>query len=783
MTFLQDLRHAARTACKTPTFTAVAVLSLALGIGANAAIFSVVEAVVLRSLPYRDSGRICVLWKSVPAKNIAWDWSSYPMIRDWRDRSHVFDDLAIVLRPEGSQMILTAGADLKRIQGAKVTANLFPILGATPAIGRTFTEDEEKQGARVAVVSYGFWKRTGSVPVVELDHTKFTVIGVMPPAFQFPDSLTEVWTLLSQDSRWPIFQHVRVADAFEAVGRLKPSVTLDQARAEMSTIAAALAREQFATDAGATIRLTPLPEQIAGPRLRSTLWILLAAVLCVLLIACANVANLLLARGATRQQEFAIRAALGAGRPRLIRQLLTESLLLSTTASVAGLFLGWMALRVLIALAPANLPRLDSVRLNPGVLAFVLVISIASGLILGLAPAWQSTRLNTSAARVTSHARGLFVAAEYAIAVALLAAAGLLLRSFQRVESAELGFEPRHILTMLLDLHANASYEQAIERIQALPGVERAAVGNALADHIPNNSIAIEGRPAPDSSQPNIRYVVTPEYFDLMQIPLHQGRSLSSADTANTTPVAVINQTMQRRFWPHGDAIGKRFAQALPGQRGSRWMTVVGIVRDHLRNGRESDVVPSFYEPLRQWPFPAEMGLLVRTHDKPTTLAAAVRRVIRSIEPATPYFEITTVEDQLSNLERPRRFQTTLLTILAVLALALSAIGIYALLHYSVAQRKREIGIRLALGAQSRDILTLIAGQGLRWALAGIAIGCAAALALTRLLAALLFEIAPDDPLTFLASIVVLTCVASIAAALPARKAVQTDPVSVLQER
>ncbi|HET9321405.1 MAG TPA: FtsX-like permease family protein, partial [Bryobacteraceae bacterium] len=410
-------------------------------------------------------------------------------------------------------------------------------------------------------------------------------------------------------------------------------------------------------------------------------------------------------------------------------------------------------------------------------------ISIASGLIFGLAPAWQSTRLNTSAERVTNRARGLFVAAEYAIAVALLAAAGLLLRSFQRVESAELGFEPHHILTMPLDLHANASYEQAIERIQALPGVERAAVGNALADHIPNNSIAIEGRAVSDSSQPNVRYVVTPEYFDLMRIPLLQGRSLSNADTANTTPVAVINQTMQRRFWPYGDAIGKRFAQALPGQGRARWMTVVGVVRDHLRNGRESDVVPSFYEPLRQWPSPAEMGLLVRTYNNPTMLAAAVRRVIRSIEPATPYFEITTVEDQLSNLERPRRFQTTLLTILAVLALALSAIGIYALLHYSVAQRKREIGIRLALGAQNRDLLTLIAGQGLRWALTGIAIGCAAALALTRLLAALLFEITPDDPLTFLASIVVLTCVAVIAAALPARKAARTDPVSVLQER
>ncbi|HLJ45655.1 MAG TPA: ABC transporter permease [Bryobacteraceae bacterium] len=780
MSLLQDLRHAVRTARKTPAFTAIAILSLALGIGANTAIFSVVEAVVLRSLPYHDASRICLLWKSVPAKSIAWDWSSYPMIRDWRDRNHVFTDLAIILRPEGSQMILTAGAEPQRIQAAKVTANLFPILGSTPALGRTFTEDEEKHAARVAVVSYGFWKRNGSTQVLELDHEKFTVIGVMPPAFQFPDPATQVWTLLSQDTRWPTFQRVRVADAFTAVGRLKPGVTLDRARAQMSTIAAALAHEHADTDAGSTIRVIPLPEQIAGPRLRTTLWILFAAVLCVLLIACANVANLLLARGAARQQEFAIRAALGAGRARLIRQLLTESLLLSTTAAIVGLALGWVALRVLIAMAPANLPRLDGVHLNPAILVFVLVISLASGLVFGLAPAWQSTRLNQSAARVTHRTRGLFVALEYAIAVALLAAAGLLLRSFERMETAELGFEPRHILTMTLDLHANASYEQAIERIEALPGVERAAVGNVLADHIPNNSIAIEGRPTPDGSQSNVRYVVTPEYFDLMRIPLLQGRLLAAADTANSPPVAIINQTMQRRFWPDGDAIGKRFAQALPGQGGARWITVVGIVRDHRRNGRESDVVPAFYEPLRQWQWPAEMGLLVRTASDPASLASAVRRIVRSIEPTAPYFEITTVEDQLANLEQPRRFQTTLLTILAGLALTLSAIGIYALLHYSVAQRKREIGIRLALGAQSIDLLTLIAGQGLRWALAGLTAGTIASLALTRVLRSMLYGISATDPVTFLGAIALLLVVASVSAALPARAASRVDPLAAI---
>jgi putative ABC transport system permease protein len=804
----QDLRYGARMLVKSPGFTFVVALTLALGIGANTAIFSVIEAVMLRPLPYQNSERLCVLWKSVPARNIEWDWTSYPTIRDWREQSRSFEDMAAIFLPSASEVTLQSDAGLERIQGSKVTGNFFEILGVKPLLGRAFSDDEARRGDDVVVLSHGFWQRRfgGDGAIVgrklHLDNRSATVIGVMPPNFQFPDKNAQLWLLLSTDHRWAGIQKIRLADAFSALARLKPGVSIEEARAEMNAIAGRLAQQYPATDANLGIRVVPLFDQIAGAQLRRALWILGGAVLCVLLIACSNIASLLVARGAARRKELAVRAALGADTWRLLRQLATENILLSLLGGLVGLLFAHWALRALLSLVPEDLPRADGIAINGTALAFAFTICLLTGVVFGLLPAAQITRGNlhaslnesgrsASAGAGVRRARGLLVIMQFTFAIVLLIGAGLMIRSFLLLNAVKPGFDTTHLLTMTVRLpdewykteaRMRAFFEEAIQKIEQLPGVHGAAVGGAVSDsfkgRVPNVSIVIEGRPATQDPERHEGNMVSNGYFRVMGIPLRQGRLFSAEDNPDSPGVAVISDTMARRFWPSESPLGKRFKEVLPGAD-SEWLTVIGVVGDVVTN-RDGTVYPTFYNTTNQFTM-WNWRLVVRTQSPPLELAAAVRRAVRATDSTVPDFEITTVEQSLAKLDRPRNFQTQLIGAFAVTALLLSALGLYGLMSYLVAQRAKEIGIRVALGAQRRDVLKLVIGQGMTVALTGVSLGLAAALAVTQLMKSLLFGVAATDPATFAGVAALLAAVALLACYLPARRATKVDPVVALR--
>ncbi len=768
---------------------------MALGIGANTAMFSVIEAVVLRPLPYREPSRLCMVWKSVPAKNLDWDWTGYPAIRDWRRENRVFEDIAAVARPEAAVVTLTGGAERERIQSAKVEGNLFTILGASPLLGRTFSPSEARRGDDVAILSYGFWQRHFGESkdvlgrTLEIDHRRSTIIGVMKPSFQFPSKDAQLWLLLSADPRWPKFQQFRFADAFTAIARLKPGVSIEQARAEMGVLVKRMAIQYPTTDAGLGVRVAPLAEEVAGPQVRRALWILLGAVLAVLLVTCTNVANLLLARGTARSREFAIRAALGARPARLVRQLLTESVLLSGAGGFFGLIVAAIGLKVLLALAPADLPRLDEIRMNPNVLAFTLMLSVSTGLFFGIFPARQAGQRDAQEALKnggrSGSARGSMrlslVAAQYALALVLLTGSGLLVRSFLALQAVTPGFDTHHLLTFTVDLpdgfygeKARVIFERAVEAIDRLPGVESAAVGGTFHSHIPNGVITVEGR-ASDDREPFTGWSVSPEYFKTMGLPLRRGRIFRSTEPSG----AVISESMARRFWPGQDPLGKRFKRSLPGLDEGNWDTVVGVVGDRLVNGPGSSVLPATYEldAGRQ-----STTMVVRTVADPLRLAPAVRESIRAIDSDIPYFAITTADDQVLEIQAPLRFETTLLTIFGVLATLLAAAGIHGLLHYSVAQKRKEIGIRLALGARSSDVARHVLSPGLRGVALGLFVGVAVSYAATRVLASVLCGVTATDPITFAGAFLFMLVVALAASSQPARRAIKLDPVETLRQ-
>src|SRR5581483_9038680 len=722
--FWQDLRYAARSLVRAPAFAIPSILILALAIGANTAVFSVIEGVLLRALPYRDSERLCVLWKSVPKRNIEWDWTSYPTIRDWREQSNTFEDLAMVLRPEGSMVTLRSEAGRERIQGSKVYGNFFELLGVQPLLGRTFSSGEQQRGESVAVLSYGFWKARfgGSTAAIgrtlQLDDRSTTIIGVMPPSFQFPDKRVQLWLPLAADPRWPLFQRFRISDAFCALVRLKPGRSIEHARAEMNAVAARLARQYPATDRDLGIRVVPLFDQITGARTRQSLWALAAAVFCVMLIACSNVAGLLLARGTARGRELAVRAALGAGRTRLLWQLASENILLSLAGGVAGVWLAHAGLDSLLALAPADLPRSSGIGINGVVLAFNFGICLLTGIAFGLPPAAQAVRAepaaslrnggrSASAGPRAHRVRGLLVTLQFAFAVALLAGAGLLIRSFLLLNAFHPGFDTRRLLTVSLELPAEryksaerrqAVLDDTVGRIAALPGARGEAGGSAVfgsfREHAPNQNILVEGQPVTPDAERHGREIVSDNYFRVLGIALRAGRVFSGDDVPDGPRVAVINETMARRLWPGQSAVGKRFKEMLPGTD-APWMTVVGVVEDIVYN-RDGSVAPVFYAPVRQWSL-TSLDLVVRTEGNPQTLAGGVRRAIESADPILADCEIATVEHRLEDLDRPRMFQTRIIGGFASLAVILAAAGLYGLMAYSVEQRTREIGIRVAL--------------------------------------------------------------------------------------
>jgi putative ABC transport system permease protein len=802
--FLNDLRYAVRLQRKNPGFTIVAVIALALGIGANTAIFSVVNTVLLRPLPYKDPERLVMVWEEATKAGYPTDTPAAANFVDWRDQNQAFEGMAAIA---DESFNLTGSGDPERLEGRRVSANLFPLLGVEPQLGRVFAAAEDQPGSeRVVVLSYKLWQRRfgGDAGIVgktlNLNGAGYTVVGVMPARFQFPTADDEAWVPIAftQEDATNRGRHY-----LEVVGRLKPSVTLNQAQAEMSTIATRLQQQypQSNTDLGAVI--TPLHEHLVGD-IRPALLILLGAVGLVLLIACANVANLLLARAAVRQKEIAVRVALGARRWRLIRQFLTESVSLSVLGGLVGLAIAYGGLMVLKSFIPENISQAREISIDYKVLGFTLLVSVGTGLIFGLAPALQSVRFNqmetlkeggrdAATGGSGKRLRGLLVMAEVAISLVLLIGAGLLINSFLRLRNVDPGFRAENLLTMRIVLpepkyekrvRRSVFYTDLVQRVQSLAGVRSAAVTTNLPLYRQGNSISvsIEGKPEPPPGQEQIvvTRMISPSYFDTMTIPLLKGRGLTDQDTDDSPNVAVISETMARRYWPGEEPVGKRLAIGKV-RSPADLIQVIGVAKDVRQFELTADPKPQMYLTYRQFGFFDLRDLVVKTDVDPASLAATVRNAVWEIDKDQPVSNIRTMEDILGDSIARQRFSMLLLAIFASVALVLAAVGIYGVMSYSVAQRTHEIGIRMALGAQTSAVLKLAVGYGLKLVGAGIIIGLIASFALTRVMSTLLFGVTATDPTTFMLISLLLIAVAAIASYLPARRATKVNPIIALR--
>jgi putative ABC transport system permease protein len=802
--FWNDLRYAIRLQRKNPGFTIVAVIALALGIGANTAIFSVVNTVLLRPLPYKDPERLVMVWEEATKAGYPQDTPTAANFIDWRDQNQTFEGMAAIT---DESFNLTGSGEPERLEGQRVSTSLFPLLGVEPQVGRVFTAAEDQPGSeRVVLLSYGLWQRRfGGDPgivgkTLQLNGASYTVVGVMPARFQFPTPDDEAWVPIAftqEDAANRGRHYLRV------VGRIKSGVTLPQAQADMSTIATRLQQQypQTNTDLGAVI--TPLHEHLVGD-IKPALLILLGAVGLVLLIACANVANLLLARAAVRQKEIAVRIALGARSSRLIRQFLTESVSLSILGGLVGLAIAYVGLIVFKSFIPENVSQARAISIDYKVLGFTLLVSVATGLIFGLAPAIQSVRFNQAetlkeggrdAATGGSgkRLRSLLVMAEVAISLVLLIGAGLLINSFLRLRNVDPGFRAENLLTMKIVLpdlkyerrvQRSAFYTDLVQRVQSLPGVRSAAVTTNLPLYLQGNSISIsiEGRPEPPPGQEPIMVtrIISPGYFDTMGIPLLKGRQLTDQDTDDTPNVVVISETMARRLWPGEDPVGKRIAIGRI-ESPDDWIQVVGVVKDVRQFELNAEPKPQMYLSHRQFGFFDARDLVVKTNVDPASMAGAVRKAVWEIDKDQPVSNIRTMETILADSIARQRFSMLLLAIFASVALVLAGVGIYGVMSYSVAQRTHEIGIRMALGAQTSAVLKLAVGYGLKLVLAGIGIGLVAALALTRVMSTLLFGVTATDPTTFTLISLLLIAVAAIASYIPARRATRVNPIIALR--
>jgi putative ABC transport system permease protein len=786
---------------KNPGFTSVAVIVLALGIGANTAIFSVANAVLLRSLPYKDPARVVAVNKisnkfglgGVPA-------SEYLA---WKDQNNVFDQIAAYT---DGNFNLTGGSEPERITCARVSANLFALLGVQPKIGRAFTEEEDSPGRnQVVLVSEEFWRRRGGGDLafigkqLVLNDKGYTVIGVMPAAFKFPRGY-DIWMPLALDVEQEL--HGNTWSLLDTVARLKPGVTTQRAEADLATISSR--GEHRDPDGEAHTQVVSLHRQLVGD-MRTPVLVLIGAVAFVLLIACANVANLVLVRALSRGKEIAIRAALGAGRWRLMRQLFTESLLLSVAAGVVGVLLALWGVDVLGSIIPPELSRstygLDQIGIDGAALAFTLIASFATGIIFGIAPALTASRPDlsetlkeggrggTSGFRVAS-LRGVLVVSELSLALVLLIGAGLLTRSFVRLLEVDWGFQPENVLTMQIDLPSNryprgdpagAFFDRALERVGKLPGVRAAGVIN----HIPAGGydlmafFQVEGsEPPKPGKDPAIPIgVVSPDYFRAMQIPLLKGRYFNDGDRKGAQEVAVVNESMAKRFWPNDDPIGKRLGM---GCEEGLCKTIVGVVGDTRQEDAVTPPKPEVFMPYLQFP-PQHVTLIVRTIADPLSMVGTVKAQIQGVDKDQPVANIKTLEQRVSDTVVQQRVITSLLVTFAVLALVLAAVGIYGMMSYAVTQRTREIGVRVALGAQVTDVVKLIVKQALRVITAGVAIGLAGAYALTRVLTSLLFGVSATDGVTFVLVSMSLGLIALVACYVPARRAARVDPVIALR--
>lgn len=806
----QDLRYGVRMLLKHPGFTAVAVLTLALGIGANSAIFSVVNDVLLKPFSFAEPEQLVVAWERCLNRGLPRMVVSPPNFADWRAQNQSFQDVA-AYRPQDFNLI--GSGEPERVRGLRVSATMFSMLGVRPALGRDFQPDEDQPGSPAAVViSDGFWQRRfGASPAVigqsiTLGSQNATIIGVMPPGFDFPPPITfrgearpvkvELWTQL----RYALEQDQRGAHNLFVLARLKDGISPARAEADLRNVTQRLARDFPDTNNGWDAFLVPLHEQVVGD-VKTALLILPAAVGFVLLIACANVANLLLVRATGRQREMAIRAALGAGRFRLIGQMLIESTLLSLLGGVIGLVLAAWTLKLITALAPQNIYRLDAVSLDSRVVVFTLLVSLLTAVIFGLVPAWQTSRINLvtalkdgspgasdSAAR--HHFRNLLVVAEVALALLLLTGAGLLVKSFIRLQTVPTGFQPEHLTALTINL-PGASYpdrqqrlaftERLMPKLAALPMLQSVA----FSDNLPldtgrqGTEFKIEGQPVLPGREPltNVS-IISPGYFQTMGVPLLQGRDFAASDQADAAGVVIINSFLAQRYFPGQDPVGKRVDM---GFRTGTLLQIVAVAADERHDTLQADLHPGMYLPYAQADKWLPLILLLRSSSDPATVASAVREQVRELDAQLPIYDVKTMDQVLYAAVARPRFMTSLLGVFAAVAALLAAVGIYGVMSYTVAQNTREIGIRMALGAAPRDVLRMVVSQGMILTLIGVAVGLAAALALTRVMRSLLFSVSTTDPATFAGIALLLAGVAFVACYIPARRAAKVDPLVALR--
>ena len=798
----QDLRYGLRMLLKNPGFTIVAIIALALGIGANTAIFSVVNTVLLRPLPYKDPDRLVMVWEDNSKQGFPRDTPAAANYIDWRDQNHVFEGMAAMVEISFN---LTGAGDPERIDGQRVSANLFSLLGINPQLGRAFLPEEDRPGANhVVIMSHGLWQRQfGADPAIigkpiNLNGESFTVVGVMPRGFQFPTRADQLWIPIAFDTTEA---RERGNHYLQVIARLKPGITLERTQAEMTTIAGRLEQQYPKTNTSIGAVVTPLHERVVGD-IKPALLILLGAVAFVLLIACANVANLLLARAAVRQKEIALRLAVGASRSRLMRQFLTESVLLSVFGGAVGLFLSFAGLDLLKRFVPPNISHAQAATIDVKVLIFTVLVSVVTGLIFGLAPATQAANFNLNDTLKESgrdpgsggnRIRGLLVISEVAVSFVLLIGAGLLINSFMRLRNVDPGFRPEKLLTMKIVLPEvrypdratrSAFYTELIRQVETVPGVKSAAVATSLPLTDTGNSIgiSIEGRPdpGPDHVPIVITRIVSSRYFETMGIPLLKGRVFTEQDRAESTGVVVVSEITARRLWPGEDPIGKRISGwSTDPQR--KWVQIIGVVKDVRQFGLAADPKLQIYLPYEQARFFEPRALIVQTDVDPMSLATMVRRTVWEIDKDQPVSDISSMEEIVSQSVARQRFSMLLLGVFAGLALLLAAVGIYGVMSYSVAQRTHEIGIRIALGAQRSDVLKMTVGEGLRLVSTGVVIGLAAALILTRVMSSLLFGVSANDPTTFITISLILVSVAVLASFVPALRATRVDPVFALR--
>src|SRR5215510_5420521 len=804
-TFWQDLRFGFRQLLGKPGFAAIATLSLALGIGANTAIFSLVDAVLLRPLPFHDPDRLVVVWEDAAKIGFPRNTPAPANYADWKAQNRVFEDMAAIT---WRGFNLTDEGEPEKVEAQAVTANFFPLLGVKPDLGRVFNREEDQPGRNnVAVISYGLWQRRfGGDPAlvgkeILLDGQKYMVIGVMPSGFQFLSKEVGLWVPAAFS---PQELANRGSHYLTVVARMKPGVTLQEARADIAAITQRINRNHptwHGFELGSVV--LSLREQLAGD-VRPALIVLLVAVGFVLLIACANIANLLLARGAARFREVAVRTALGAGRWRIMRQLLTESVSLAVAGGLAGLLFAWSSFSFLKQIIPDNMALNAGVRIDARVFGFTLLLSLLTGIVFGLAPALQAAKVDLNEALKQGggragtggghrRLRGALVVIEVALALVLLVGAELLIKAFLRLRSLDVGINSDNVLTLRTALLRNkynelpkrdAFYQQVLGRVRALPGVVSAGYTTAmpLTWKGGTNGFTVEGREQGPGQDAQSRQV-SAGYMETMGVKLRQGRFFDDHDGAQAQPVAIINETMERQFWQGESALGKRFKLGSVDSQ-NPWVMVVGIVGDIKEMGLEAPAKAEMFFPYQQlprmlWNMPRDLAL--RTMGDPMGVAAAARQAVWSVDPAQPVSNVRTMDEILSEEVAQRRIGMTLLAAFAALALTLASLGIYGVLSYSVARRTQEIGVRMALGAGRKDVLRIVLTDGMRLAAAGVVIGLGASFALTRLMEGLLFGVSASDPLTLGGVTLLLIAVALVACFIPARRATKVDPMIALR--